>query len=179
MLFSEKYIYLPQDALYFAACAHKDQKRKYNDELYIMHPIRVAVSMAYSEIDPTIIKAALLHDTIEDCGVTKEQLSVYFGNIVASLVEELTHQKHPELNRAQRAYKEFERLQTISTYAKLIKLYDIQDNISDISKLSKEFAPVYLKEKQMHIEALRTHVHNNRYLIVKHIIDKELAALEQ
>lgn len=178
MLFSEKYSYLPQDALYFAACAHKDQKRKYNDELYIMHPIRVA-SYISNDLFPSLVKAALLHDTIEDCGVTKEQLSVYFGDTVASLVEELTHPKYPELNRAQRAYKEFERLKTISPYAKLIKLYDIQDNISDISKLNKEFAPVYLKEKQMHIEALKTPTYNLRYLIVKGIIDKELAALSQ
>src|ERR1019366_2174243 len=77
------------NAANFAAEKHAAQKRKgAAAEPYINHLIEVAelVSSALSEPDTNLVIAALLHDTIEDTGVTKEELIQAFGTDVAELV---------------------------------------------------------------------------------------------
>ena len=69
--------------------SHKDQKRKSGDP-YIMHPARVAWLLADLVNDPSTIAAGLLHDVIEDCGVTYNQLKAQFSVEVADLVEGVT-----------------------------------------------------------------------------------------
>ncbi|HUR97300.1 MAG TPA: HD domain-containing protein, partial [Pyrinomonadaceae bacterium] len=84
------------NAASFAAKKHKDQKRKGSDgEPYINHPIEVAnllVNVGGIE-DADIITAALLHDTVEDCGVTFEEVGKNFGPTVAEYVREVTDDK--------------------------------------------------------------------------------------
>ncbi len=59
-------------------------------EPYITHPLAVAGALAEWKMDAVAIMAALLHDTIEDTGVTKEELAQKFGKPVAELVEGLS-----------------------------------------------------------------------------------------
>ncbi len=66
--------------------AHSGQLRSSGDP-YITHPVAVARILAEYHFDPQSIMAALLHDVIEDCDVTKEQLAEKFGDQVAELVE--------------------------------------------------------------------------------------------
>ncbi|MEN8188748.1 MAG: HD domain-containing protein [Thermodesulfobacteriota bacterium] len=80
------------DALDFAADAHEDQWRR-SGEAYIMHPCSVALIMAdeLDVIDPEILAAALLHDTVEDVEeVTIELVGAKFGSYVAAIVEGCT-----------------------------------------------------------------------------------------
>jgi guanosine-3',5'-bis(diphosphate) 3'-pyrophosphohydrolase len=73
----------------FSERAHKDQKRSSGDP-YIIHPTEVALSLAEMHLDiPTII-TGLLHDTVEDTGVTLEQIAEKFGKDVAELVDGVT-----------------------------------------------------------------------------------------
>ena len=88
--------YLPEerieairDAYEFAAEAHGEQRRL-SGEPYIVHPIAVAQLVADLRMDVHTVQAALLHDVMEDCGVTREQLGGRFGGDVASLVEGAT-----------------------------------------------------------------------------------------
>jgi (p)ppGpp synthase/HD superfamily hydrolase len=75
-------------ALIFAARAHARQKRKGTDVPYIVHPVGVMLTLqAAGETDPELLAAALLHDTLEDAGVTLETLRERFGPRVAALVE--------------------------------------------------------------------------------------------
>jgi len=75
-------------ALIFAARAHAHQKRKSTDVPYIVHPVGVMlVLLECSEADPELLAAALLHDTVEDTGVTLAQLREKFGARVAEIVE--------------------------------------------------------------------------------------------
>jgi len=75
-------------ALTFAACAHAVQKRKSTDVPYIVHPVGVMLVLLESgEADPELLAAALLHDTVEDTGVTLAQLREQFGARVAEIVE--------------------------------------------------------------------------------------------
>ncbi|MEP6791451.1 MAG: HD domain-containing protein, partial [Ramlibacter sp.] len=73
----------------FADEAHLGQIRA-SGEPYITHPIAVAAQCAEWKLDAQALMAALLHDAIEDCGVTKPELIERFGAPVADLVDGLT-----------------------------------------------------------------------------------------
>lgn len=84
------------DAARFAAERHSAQRRKgHTAEPYVNHLLDVAELLARTAdtLDPNLIIAALLHDTIEDVGVTREELAARFGEDVASLVWEVTDDK--------------------------------------------------------------------------------------
>ena len=73
----------------FADEAHLGQIRA-SGEPYITHPIAVAAQCAEWKLDAHALMAALLHDAIEDCGVTKPELIERFSAPVAELVDGLT-----------------------------------------------------------------------------------------
>ncbi len=72
-----------------AESAHAAQKRKSGDP-YITHPLAVATILAGLGMDTTTLVAALLHDTVEDTGVTLEKITADFGAEVAHLVDGVT-----------------------------------------------------------------------------------------
>ena len=78
-----------RDAYRFADEAHLGQFRA-SGEPYITHPIAVAGLCAEWKLDAQAIMAALMHDAMEDCGITKIQLIERFGAPVADLVDGLT-----------------------------------------------------------------------------------------
>lgn len=81
------YSRLLDSALIFAARAHAGQVRKGSDVPYIVHPVGVMLTLRQAgETDPEILAAALLHDTLEDAGVTVEALAERFGQRVAGIV---------------------------------------------------------------------------------------------
>ncbi len=73
----------------FADEAHLGQLRN-SGEPYITHPIAVAAQCAEWKLDAQALMAALLHDALEDCGVSKPELIERFGAPVAELVDGLT-----------------------------------------------------------------------------------------
>jgi GTP pyrophosphokinase/guanosine-3',5'-bis(diphosphate) 3'-pyrophosphohydrolase len=78
-----------REAYKFADEAHLGQMRT-SGEPYITHPIAVAGICAEWRLDAQAIMASLLHDTIEDCGVTKAELIERFEAPTAELVDGLT-----------------------------------------------------------------------------------------
>lgn len=79
-----------EKAYLLARLAHSQQRRK-SGELYIFHPIEVArICAAELGLGPTSIKAALLHDVVEDTPVSLEQLASEFGENIAMIVDGLT-----------------------------------------------------------------------------------------
>ena len=76
-------------AFQFSDAAHLGQYR-HSGEPYITHPVAVAELCATCRLDAPSIMAALLHDVIEDTGVSKVDLVEKFGSKVAELVEGLT-----------------------------------------------------------------------------------------
>lgn len=82
-------IELIEKAFFFACEKHCNQKRLTGED-YIIHPINVASILSEIYADTNTICAALLHDTIEDCNVTKEELETNFNSEVAKLVESIT-----------------------------------------------------------------------------------------
>jgi guanosine-3',5'-bis(diphosphate) 3'-pyrophosphohydrolase len=72
-----------------ASRAHVDQVRK-SGEAYISHPVAVATIVADLGLDDVTVAAALLHDAVEDTGVTLEDVSRDFGPEVAAIVDGVT-----------------------------------------------------------------------------------------
>ncbi len=71
------------------AAAHAGQTRR-SGEPYITHPVAVARVLAEQKVDVETLVAAILHDTIEDTPLTREQLAAEFGETVAELVDGVT-----------------------------------------------------------------------------------------
>ena len=89
------------EAVCFAVRAHAGQCRKADHSPYILHPMETAAICATVRTDPELLAAAVLHDTVEDCGVSLEELSARFGPRVARLVAAETEDKRRDLPPAE------------------------------------------------------------------------------
>ncbi len=76
-------------AFEIGAKAHEGQTRK-TGEPYILHPVAVARILANMRMDFGSVAAAILHDTIEDTPLTREQIEDRFGEDIAELVDGVT-----------------------------------------------------------------------------------------
>jgi GTP pyrophosphokinase len=83
-------------AFQVAARAHRGQKRD-NGDPYIIHPVAVAEILAGYRLDVGSIATALLHDVIEDTGVSRAELERRFGAEIAGLVDGVTKLTRLEL----------------------------------------------------------------------------------
>ena len=95
-LLDQVHSYLPDDkadliqkAYYFAEECHRGQMRM-SGEPYIAHPLEAANFLAELKLDADTIMAALLHDVIEDCEITYDEIKDSFGEPVAKLVDGVT-----------------------------------------------------------------------------------------
>ena len=89
-------VYLPEDATgliedayRFADRSHDGQLRK-SGEPYIAHPLEIALYLSDLRLDEQTIAASLLHDVVEDCDVSLDELSANFGPDIAKLVDGVT-----------------------------------------------------------------------------------------
>ncbi|HVK96480.1 MAG TPA: HD domain-containing protein [Flavisolibacter sp.] len=145
----------------FAEKAHGDQTRKYSNERYIAHPVRVMKMCKEYTSSLPMLAAALLHDVLEDTPVTKKELHHFLLSQMNSndadetirLVDELTDvytkEKYTRWNRRKRKEKESLRIEQTSADSQTIKYADIIDNCREIATDDPEFAPVFLKECKM------------------------------
>lgn len=118
----------------FSAKCHTGQTRKgERGEPYINHPLEVANLIAnVGEVnDIDVLMAAILHDTVEDCGVTGEEIAALFGETVAGYVLEVTDDK--SLPKAERKRLQVEHSPHLSPGAKIVKLADKISNITDVA----------------------------------------------
>jgi (p)ppGpp synthase/HD superfamily hydrolase len=148
---------LIKKAAMFADERHAGQKRMFTGEPYIVHPLAVADLVEASGASEAVIAAAVLHDVIEDCGVSEAELAEMFGSEVAGLVNEVTNQfssSKSGLPRSERKAMERARLAGISANGQSIKVADIIDNCSSVAERSPEFASSYLPEKAAQLAVL-------------------------
>src|SRR4051812_14115670 len=94
-----------EEALTFAAGAHgrARQERKGTDFPYVSHPIRVAEILDRFGYSDDVVIAGFLHDTVEDAGVSLDEISVAFNAGVAPLVPAASE---PDKSQPWRARKE-------------------------------------------------------------------------
>lgn len=142
----------------FAAAAHSyiDQRRKYTNEPYIVHPAAVARLVAEVTDDQAMIAAAWLHDVVEDTPVTIEEIVSVFGDDIASLVSDLTGVAKPEDGaRHVRKAIDLEHTAQASPRAKTIKLADLLHNLGSIAEHDPSFALTYMQEKRRLLNVLK------------------------
>jgi guanosine-3',5'-bis(diphosphate) 3'-pyrophosphohydrolase len=119
------------EAAHYAAEKHSGQRRKGEaKEPYINHLLEVAKLAARADPDPNLIIAALLHDTVEDQGVTPKELTERFGADVAALVIEVTDDK--SLPKEERKRLQIANAPHKSRRAQIIKLADKISNLRSI-----------------------------------------------
>jgi len=130
-----------RSAYKFADEAHLGQLRN-SGEPYITHPIAVAQQCAEWKLDAQALMAALLHDAIEDCGVTKPELIERFGAPVAELVDGLTKLEKLEINTREENQAESFRKMLLAMARDvrviLIKLADRTHNMRTLSNAPRE-----------------------------------------
>ncbi len=128
----------------FAELKHGGQVRR-GGEYYINHPFRVAETV-YENCDDVdkelLITVSLLHDVLENCDVTFEDLVDEFEERVASLVLELTTNKDDYGNESKVGYlsEKLSDVSRVSDLALIVKLADRLDNVLDLAERDVDWA---------------------------------------
>ena len=87
--YNETEVEIVKKAYDYAAYLHEGQTRQ-SGEPYIIHPLNVAYILAEMHADRDTLCAALLHDTLEDTNITKEDIAQNFNKTIANLVDGVT-----------------------------------------------------------------------------------------
>lgn len=158
----------------FAKACHRKQVRKYSRTPYIEHPVavaRIVKSLGYGD---HVVIAALLHDVVEDCDVTIEQVKELFGEQVSRLVEMVTDvSKLSDGKREVRKEIDREHIAKADHEGKTIKLADLIHNTMSIAVKDKKFAKTYLEEKKRLLSVLSEG--NNVLFVIASIMVKEVS----
>jgi len=144
-LYSEKDQEEINSAFLYAKKGHQGQKRKSGEE-YITHPLHVAIYLAELNFDIETIKAALLHDLVEDTDITYQDIKKTFGKEVADLVDGVTKLDKIKYNSREEAKADAIRKMVIAMSKDIrvliLKLADRLHNIETI-----EFHKKWTQEK--------------------------------
>ncbi|MBT4376959.1 bifunctional (p)ppGpp synthetase/guanosine-3',5'-bis(diphosphate) 3'-pyrophosphohydrolase [archaeon] len=149
-----------EKAIQFAEKKHRNQKRKLSGDPYIVHPISVAKIIRENKESHKVndlIAAAFLHDALEDTDTTEQELRKNFGNLITSLVKELTTDKKETKEKGKKEYlaEKMSDPKKMSSWALAIKLADRLDNVSDLKQQSKEFRKKYTQETKYILKSLK------------------------
>ena len=85
------------EAIVFSTRAHDGMRRRKSDVPYILHPMEVGVIVGTMTDSQEVIAAGILHDVVEDAGISMEEIAEKFGPRVMELVASETENKHAEL----------------------------------------------------------------------------------
>jgi GTP pyrophosphokinase len=128
-------------AYYFSERAHEGQKRLSGDK-YVSHCVEVAKILVDLQLDSVTVASGLIHDVVEDTGVTVDEIEAEFGKEIAEIVDGLTKIGHLPLNSSQDRQVENYRklLLSIAKDARviLIKLADRLHNMRTLEFLPPE-----------------------------------------
>ena len=135
------HINLVKRAYYFAEQAHDGQKRR-SGEAYVTHPLAVADILATMHMDHQSLMAAMLHDVIEDTGISKKAIAKQFGDSVADLVDGVS--KLTQIEFESHAEKQAENFQKMALAMAndlrviLVKLADRLHNMRTLGAMPPE-----------------------------------------
>jgi len=174
------FVTLVKRARVFATEAHKGVYRSCGKLEYITHPIAVGKILhkyKKSHEISVLVAACMLHDTVEDCEwVTIDMIREEFGDLVASLVDELTSDPKGIEKYGKERYL-MNKMTFMSTWGLSIKLADRLHNISDLvdkfnggKKSDIKWATKYANQTKNILDALesnRTLTNTHKALIAK------------
>lgn len=118
-------------AIRYATQAHAGQKRKGKEDPYIMHPLSVGILLAHAGADEKVVIAGILHDTIEDTAVTREDLEKEFGEDIAAMVDDVTEQDK-SLPWAERKKAALDHIPHMTTGSLMVKAADVMHNMTEL-----------------------------------------------
>lgn len=163
----------------FAKRAHDGVYRKGTQIPYITHPMETAAIVTAFTNEPEMIAAALLHDVIEDAGVTKEELEEKFGSRVAFLVESESEDK--SRSWMERKGTTVEHLKSATRDEKILALADKLSNIRStvrdylvlgdevwqrFNQKDKEMQGWYYKGVAEALKEFKGHIYYEEYLML-------------
>ena len=127
-------------AIAFASRKHECQKRKGTDIPYIVHPLEALSIASTITNDENVLAAAVLHDVVEDCGVSIRQIELKFGKEVARLVAADTENKR-ENESAESTWKvrKQETLNHIEKMDKNSKIVVLADKLSNMRAIYRDY----------------------------------------
>lgn len=129
------------EAIVFAVNAHDGMRRRKNDTPYILHPLEVAAIVGTMTSDQSVLAAAVLHDVVEDAGISIEEVGEKFGERVMELVASETENKREELPPEETWYirkkESLENLRTTEDSAVLMLW--LGDKLSNIRAVYRNF----------------------------------------
>ena len=129
------------DAVAFAARAHAGQCRKGTKLPYIVHPMEAAAICVSFTDDVEVLAAAVLHDVVEDAGVSVDELEERFGSRVAALVVGESEDKREGLPPAE-TWK-VRKLESIAHLASAedvgVRMVCLGDKLSNIRSIQRDY----------------------------------------
>jgi len=144
-------------AIEYATEKHKTQRRKYMSMNYITHPLTV-MEIVRANVPchtPDMLCAAVLHDVVEDTNATIDDIDKIFGSDIANHVYYLTDISKPtDGNRRIRKEIDLNHISAGGFEVHTIKLADLIDNSMSILLFDRNFAKVYINEKERLIKVL-------------------------
>lgn len=168
-----------EEAAAFAERVHRGTFRKGTTIPYIVHPMETAVIVSGFTDEEEMIAAALLHDVVEDAGVTGEELEARFGNRVKELV--LAESEDKSKSWEQR--KAFT-LSHLADSSRDVKILALGDKLSNMRSTARDYMVIgdavwerfNVKEKKMHawyycgiadaLKELSTHFYYDEYVLL-------------
>ncbi|MEY6464187.1 bifunctional (p)ppGpp synthetase/guanosine-3',5'-bis(diphosphate) 3'-pyrophosphohydrolase [Neisseria gonorrhoeae] len=181
-----------EKAVAYAFRAHDGQTRKSGDP-YITHPIAVATQLALWHMDIQSLCAGVMHDVLEDTGVTKGEMAAVFGNTVAEMVDGLSKlEKLKFEDHAEHQAESFRKLilaMTKDVRVIVVKLADRLHNMRTLGsmrpdkrrRIARETLEIYaqianrigLNNAYRELQDLSfQNLHPNRYETLKKAMDK-------
>ncbi len=127
------------EAIVLAVRAHSGQHRKGTGLPYIIHPLEAAAIAATLTEDEEILAAAVLHDTVEDAGVTRADLEARFGRRVADLVAAESEDKREGQDKtATWELRKQEALDGLARASLPEKIIALGDKLSNVRALKRD-----------------------------------------
>ena len=139
--------YNPEEVQYikraydYAEYLHRGQLRK-SGEPYIIHPLNVAYILAEEHADRNTVCAGLLHDTLEDTKITKEEIAQDFNPDIANLVDGVT--KISKMNfSTKQAQNDANTRKIITSVRNDVRIIRYDGNYIDSEELSKSYEHIF------------------------------------
>ena len=132
---------LVSEAIVFSTIAHDGMRRRKSAAPYILHPLEVGAVVGTMTDNQEVIAAGILHDVVEDAGITIEEIGKKFGKRVMELVASETENKREELPAEEtwriRKEESLEKLKA-SDDVEVLMLW-IGDKLSNIRTIYRDF----------------------------------------
>jgi len=135
----------------YAEMAHSNAQTRFSGERYFIHPYNVALILADLHVDVPTIAAGLLHDVVEDTGITYEEIKKEFGEEIANMVDGVTKlSKVKYRNKEERQAESLRKMIIAMSKDIRVVIIKLADRLHNIRTLE------YMKPEKQKEKALET-----------------------